>query len=58
MTAAKFLHLKHLVIYFDGDSSPGYDYFSLVSFLDASPALETFILGVSHSSSRQAMYYL
>ncbi|KAK1627271.1 hypothetical protein QYE76_001586 [Lolium multiflorum] len=46
MTAAKFLHLKHLVIYFDGDSSPGYDYFSLVSFLDASPALETFILGV------------
>lgn len=47
MAAAKFLHLKFLEIYLDGDLSPGYDYLSLVSFLDASPALETFIFRVS-----------
>ena len=46
MPAAKFLHLKFLEIYLDGDLSPGYDYLSLVSFLDASPALETFIFRV------------
>uniref|UniRef100_A0A8I6Y854 At1g61320/AtMIF1 LRR domain-containing protein n=2 Tax=Hordeum vulgare subsp. vulgare TaxID=112509 RepID=A0A8I6Y854_HORVV len=46
MAAAKFLHLKFLEIYLDGDLSPGYDYLSLVSFLDASPALETFIFRV------------
>jgi hypothetical protein len=51
MAAAKFLHLKHLEIYLDGDISQGYDYLSLVSFLSASPVLETFIIGVSRYSS-------
>uniref|UniRef100_K3XQ85 F-box domain-containing protein n=1 Tax=Setaria italica TaxID=4555 RepID=K3XQ85_SETIT len=37
----KFLHLKRLKIYFCGT---GYDYFSLVFFLEACPALETFFL--------------
>nr|XP_034597711.1 uncharacterized protein LOC117858699 isoform X2 [Setaria viridis] len=36
-----FLHLKRLKIYFCGT---GYDYFSLVFFLEACPALETFFL--------------
>uniref|UniRef100_A0A0D9YJZ2 Uncharacterized protein n=1 Tax=Oryza glumipatula TaxID=40148 RepID=A0A0D9YJZ2_9ORYZ len=46
--AAKFLHLKHLDICLDADKAlpPEYDYLSLVSFLDASPVLETFILCV------------
>ncbi|XP_015691328.2 uncharacterized protein LOC102705593 [Oryza brachyantha] len=46
--AAKFLHLKHLKIYLEADEAlpPEYDYMSLVSFLDASPVLETFILSV------------
>ncbi|XP_062223740.1 uncharacterized protein LOC133922425 [Phragmites australis] len=47
VVAAKFLHLKYLEFFLDGDLSPGYDYLSLVSFLDASPVLETFILGVN-----------
>jgi hypothetical protein len=51
MAAAKFLHLKHLEIYLDGDISQGYDYLSLVSFLSASPVLETFIIGLSRYSS-------
>lgn len=51
MAAAKFLHLKHLEIYLVGDISEGYDYFSLISFLDASPVLKTFIVGVSRYSS-------
>ncbi|OEL37858.1 hypothetical protein BAE44_0001124 [Dichanthelium oligosanthes] len=46
MAPAKFLHLEYLEIYFDGDPSPGYDYLSLLSFLDASPVLETFVLRV------------
>ncbi|KAF8769685.1 hypothetical protein HU200_006290 [Digitaria exilis] len=48
MVPAKFLHLEYLEIIFNGDSSPGYDYLSLLSFLDASPVLETFVLRVSH----------
>ncbi|EEC74772.1 hypothetical protein OsI_10542 [Oryza sativa Indica Group] len=41
----KFLHLRYLSITFAGwRFSRAYDYFSLVSFLDASPLLETFIL--------------
>ncbi|CAL4970999.1 unnamed protein product [Urochloa decumbens] len=40
----KFLHLKRLNIYFSGIGFQSYDYFSLVSFLEACPALETFIL--------------
>uniref|UniRef100_A0ACD5Y3J7 Uncharacterized protein n=1 Tax=Avena sativa TaxID=4498 RepID=A0ACD5Y3J7_AVESA len=45
---AKFLHLKYLHISLIGDEaiSPAYDYLSLVSFLVASPCLETFIFGV------------
>ncbi|RCV35729.1 hypothetical protein SEVIR_7G274700v4 [Setaria viridis] len=49
MAADKFLNLKCLQIYLAGYEafSPSYDYLSLVSFLDASPALETFILSVN-----------
>ncbi|XBJ19556.1 hypothetical protein VPH35_010518 [Triticum aestivum] len=47
----KFHCLKNLEIDFDhegqGGFSPGYDYFFLVSFLDACPLVETFVLGVS-----------
>ncbi|CAM0953020.1 unnamed protein product [Alopecurus aequalis] len=46
----EFLYLKHLTISFVALSSgfcPDYDYLSLVSFLDACPALETFTLSVS-----------
>ncbi|TKW37351.1 hypothetical protein SEVIR_1G041600v4 [Setaria viridis] len=42
--AAKFHHLKYLEIYLDRCLSPEYDFWSLGSFLDASPILETFIL--------------
>jgi hypothetical protein len=44
---SKFLHLKHVGICIIG----AYDYFSLVSFLDAAPLLETFDLRVSHCPS-------
>lgn len=40
----KFFHLKRLSIYFFGIGFQSYDYFSLVSFLEACPALETFFL--------------
>ncbi|VAH73736.1 unnamed protein product [Triticum turgidum subsp. durum] len=46
----KFLHLKHLCISFmvsAGAFCPDYDYFSLVSFLDACPSLETLMLSVT-----------
>uniref|UniRef100_A0A0A9HGZ0 At1g61320/AtMIF1 LRR domain-containing protein n=1 Tax=Arundo donax TaxID=35708 RepID=A0A0A9HGZ0_ARUDO len=49
MVANKFLHLKYLEIYLASGCEaffPAYDYLSLVSFLDASPVLETFILSV------------
>jgi hypothetical protein len=47
MLPTKFLYLKHLTIIWRlGYVSWAYDYFSLVSFLDASPSLETFILDV------------
>ncbi|XP_062226956.1 uncharacterized protein LOC133925124 isoform X2 [Phragmites australis] len=48
MVADKFLSLKYLKICLGAYCqafSPAYDYLSLVSFLDASPVLETFILG-------------
>ncbi|OEL23326.1 hypothetical protein BAE44_0015655, partial [Dichanthelium oligosanthes] len=42
---SKFLHLKYLHIALSGiNIFPSYDYFSLVSFLDAAPSLEIFIL--------------
>jgi len=48
MLPTKFLYLKHLTIFIrDGTISPSYDYFSLVSFFDASPSLETLFLDVS-----------
>ncbi|OEL36441.1 hypothetical protein BAE44_0002539 [Dichanthelium oligosanthes] len=43
MVPSKFLHLKFLTIVLGG---PTYDIFSLVSFLYASPFLESFILNV------------
>uniref|UniRef100_A0A0D9ZR20 Uncharacterized protein n=1 Tax=Oryza glumipatula TaxID=40148 RepID=A0A0D9ZR20_9ORYZ len=51
---SKFLHLKFLEIYLKElfASLPSYDFFSLVSFLDASPALETFILHVEQRFER------
>ncbi|CAL5063044.1 unnamed protein product [Urochloa decumbens] len=42
---SKFIHLKYLDIYIM-ESFSGYDYFSLISFLGASPSLETFIFRV------------
>ncbi|CAL5029673.1 unnamed protein product [Urochloa decumbens] len=52
MVTDKFLNLKCLKIYLCAVNkafSPVYDYLSLVSFLDASPALETFILSVNQN---------
>ncbi|CAO2190111.1 unnamed protein product [Urochloa humidicola] len=48
MLPTKFLNLKHLAIQIRGGtySSPSYDYFSLVSFLDACPSMETWYLNV------------
>lgn len=46
MLSGKFLHLRHLEISLVGMAA--YDYLSLVSFLDASPHLEKFMLAVSH----------
>ncbi|CAO2164667.1 unnamed protein product [Urochloa humidicola] len=47
MMPTKFLFLKHLTICLNsGPFPPSYDYFSLVSFLDASPSLETLSLDV------------
>lgn len=48
MMSSKFLHLKYLDIYLV-DVQHRADYFCLVSFLEATPALETFILHVSHA---------
>uniref|UniRef100_A0A0E0JPD2 At1g61320/AtMIF1 LRR domain-containing protein n=1 Tax=Oryza punctata TaxID=4537 RepID=A0A0E0JPD2_ORYPU len=49
MLPTKFLYLKHLTICLSsGTFSPSYDYFSLVSFLDASPSLETLNLDVTN----------
>ena len=47
MVPSRFHHLKFLSISLGGQS---YDYFSLVSFFDASPSLESFFLNVSHYS--------
>ncbi|KAF0890802.1 hypothetical protein E2562_004287 [Oryza meyeriana var. granulata] len=55
MVPSKFLHLKFLEIYLAELSAllPSYDFFSLVSFLDASPALQTFILHVKQQFERR-----
>jgi hypothetical protein len=48
MLHSKFLHLKKLSIALSARTfTPSYDYFSLVSFLDACPSLETLVLDVS-----------
>ncbi|KQJ84739.1 hypothetical protein BRADI_5g22520v3 [Brachypodium distachyon] len=51
---SKFVHLKYLrfTLHEDEAISPAYDYLSLVSFLEASPCLETFIFqqGMKHDS--------
>ncbi|XP_052152465.1 putative F-box/FBD/LRR-repeat protein At5g56810 isoform X1 [Oryza glaberrima] len=49
MLPTKFLYLRHLTIHMITGStiSRPYDYFSLVSFIDASPSLETLILNVT-----------
>ncbi|CAL4996205.1 unnamed protein product [Urochloa decumbens] len=47
MLPTKFLNLKHLAIQISVETfSPSYDYFSLASFLDACPSLETWNLDV------------
>ncbi|CAL5009534.1 unnamed protein product [Urochloa decumbens] len=51
MLPTKFLNLKHLAIQISGATfSPSYDYFSLASFLDACPSLETWNLDVSQKN--------
>ncbi|OEL20136.1 hypothetical protein BAE44_0018845 [Dichanthelium oligosanthes] len=47
MLPTKFLFLKHLSISLKFTFCPSYDYFSLVSFLDASPSLKTWLLDES-----------
>uniref|UniRef100_A0A0E0FZW7 At1g61320/AtMIF1 LRR domain-containing protein n=1 Tax=Oryza nivara TaxID=4536 RepID=A0A0E0FZW7_ORYNI len=48
MLPTKFLYLKHLTIQIAGGTfSPSYDYFFLVSFVDASPSLETLYLDLT-----------
>ena len=66
MVANKFLHLKDLDIYIgdeddddeDEDVAIVYDYLSLISFLDACPALESFALRVSYFSMFVLQVYL
>lgn len=45
MVPGKFLHLKHLHVYFIS-LAISYDYLFLISFFEASPSLETFMSGV------------
>ncbi|WVZ87543.1 hypothetical protein U9M48_034166, partial [Paspalum notatum var. saurae] len=55
MVVDKFLNLKYLNIHLAADYkafSPTYDYFSLVSFLDASPTLQTLILSVKQNAMK------
>ncbi|KAL6888868.1 hypothetical protein ACP4OV_009894 [Aristida adscensionis] len=54
MAAGKFLHLKYLEICPYDILSAGYDFLSLVSFLDASPVLETFIFCLDQDDVDQA----
>ncbi|XP_014758047.1 uncharacterized protein LOC100846643 isoform X2 [Brachypodium distachyon] len=51
IVSSRFLHLKFLRVCFSGcNFHQDYDYLSLVSFLDAFPSLETFVLFVSQQS--------
>ncbi|TVU43673.1 hypothetical protein EJB05_10160, partial [Eragrostis curvula] len=50
ISQSTFLHLKYLSITLYGAAfSRAYDCFSVVSFLDGAPLLETFVLGDSSS---------
>ncbi|RLN03721.1 hypothetical protein C2845_PM13G03710 [Panicum miliaceum] len=55
MLPTKFLFLKRLAITLK--CCPSYDYFSLVSFLDGSPSLETWLLDVGQESMDQASIF-
>uniref|UniRef100_K3ZI88 At1g61320/AtMIF1 LRR domain-containing protein n=1 Tax=Setaria italica TaxID=4555 RepID=K3ZI88_SETIT len=53
MASCKFLQLKYLEIVLCALIFPSdYDFYSLVSFLDASPALETFVLRIAMPTIR------
>ncbi|RLM50097.1 hypothetical protein C2845_PMPSC048710 [Panicum miliaceum] len=54
MAPGKFLHLKYLEILLSGNLifSPSYDFFSLISFINASPALESFVLRLKQDGLR------
>ncbi|KAJ1286219.1 hypothetical protein BS78_03G336200 [Paspalum vaginatum] len=53
VASGRFLQLKYLEIMLCAPIfSPDYDFYSLVSFLDASPALETFILRIAQPAIR------
>ncbi|KAK3120852.1 hypothetical protein QOZ80_8BG0642620 [Eleusine coracana subsp. coracana] len=59
MLPTKFMFLKYLRIYMvtGGSFCPSYDYFSLVSFLDASPLLETLKLDVTqHQMKHESVF--
>lgn len=47
MVSSRFLHLKYLNIYVTMDNSPRFDYYFLVSLIDASPSLASLVLDVS-----------
>ncbi|KAL6647443.1 hypothetical protein ACP70R_014880 [Stipagrostis hirtigluma subsp. patula] len=57
--AAKFLQLKHLSICFCGEGFQSYDYLTLVSFLEACPSLECFLLsaGECYNVEQQAIQH-
>jgi hypothetical protein len=54
MVPSKFYHLKYLSIALGGQT---YDYLSLVSFFDASPFLETFILNALRERTERATIF-
>nr|XP_034600734.1 uncharacterized protein LOC117861312 [Setaria viridis]XP_034600735.1 uncharacterized protein LOC117861312 [Setaria viridis] len=57
MLPTKFLFLKCLSIFLKWTFCPSYDYFSLVSFLDGSPSLETWLLDVGQESMDQVSIF-
>ncbi|KAL6873570.1 hypothetical protein ACP4OV_013652 [Aristida adscensionis] len=54
MVTRPFLHLKHLAITLSDEVFYAYDCFSLVTFLDSAPSLESFALRVSQTKMYQA----
>ncbi|CAL4972687.1 unnamed protein product [Urochloa decumbens] len=58
MLRSKYLHLKKLSIVLSATTFPAaYDYFSLVSFFDACPSLETLVLNVSQWKMEHASIF-